>query len=89
MLHADVQKGQNFLGRLWRAPSARAFGAGLRPPSAITYATSGNRATPNTNRNPNPNPNPNPNQEGGDGGDGDSAGERGGNVTRRGAGHSV
>ena len=26
-----------------RAPLARAFGAGLRPPSAITYATSGTR----------------------------------------------
>ena len=52
------------------------------------YATSGNWATPITltviltlTLNPN--------QEGGNGGDGDSAGERGGNVTRRGAGHSV
>eukprot|EP00964_Phaeocystis_antarctica_P091804 scaffold58946_cov63-Phaeocystis_antarctica.AAC.2 len=38
-------KGQHFLGRLRRAPSARAFGPGLRPPLAITYATSGTRST--------------------------------------------
>ena len=33
----------HFLGRLRRAPSARAFGPGLRPLLAIAYATSGTR----------------------------------------------